>query len=160
MRMEPTAQATQPQADAARDILFVRIAWVMAILAAALRLLHYVRNPPVWCDELWLLRNIIGKSFLELLGPLLDVQAAPPLFLWVEHTLWLIFGDNILVLRVLPLMVSCGMMLLLVPLARHCLRPAALPWAVFRLLMRRRTQISDLFRWSTRRRKPCRSRRS
>ena len=92
-----------------------------------MRLYHYLRNPAVWCDELWLLRNIIGKGFLAQLGPLDDVQAAPPLFLWLERTVWLLCGDNIYALRLPPLLAGCGTMLLVVPLGRRCVSLAALP---------------------------------
>jgi hypothetical protein len=109
------------------------LVWGLVALALAVRVYHYLRNPPVWCDELWLLRNIVGKTFAELLGPLGDMQAAPPLFLWVEHVVWLLFGPGIYALRLLPLLASCGTVLLLVPLGRRCLRPAALPWAILLL---------------------------
>jgi hypothetical protein len=109
------------------------LVWALVSLALGLRLFHYLRNPAIWCDEVWLLRNIMGKSFLEQLGPLVDRQAAPPLFLWAERGLWIVFGSNLFVLRLLPLLASCGAVLLLVPLGRRCLRDGALPWAVLLL---------------------------
>jgi hypothetical protein len=118
---------------AASPCPYLRLAWILAGLSVALRVYQYLCNPPVWCDELWLLRNVVGKSFVEQLGPLSDIQAAPPLFLWVERLVWLLCGDGIFALRAFPLLASCLTMLLLVPLGRRCVRPAALPWAVLLL---------------------------
>jgi hypothetical protein len=108
----------------------ISLGWLLAVAGVGLRVIYYTRNQPVWCDELWLLRNIVAKSFRELLGPLSFVQAAPPLFLWLERSIYLLLGDNIFALRSLPLLASCATVVLLVPLARRCLSPEAVPWAV------------------------------
>jgi hypothetical protein len=104
--------------------------YLILMLGVGLRTYHYLRNPGVWMDELFLLRNIVGKSYSELLGPLVCDQAAPPLFLWIEHSVWLLLGDSPLALRLVPLLTSCGALLLLLPVARAFLRPAAIPWAL------------------------------
>jgi hypothetical protein len=96
------------------------VAWMVG-LGLGLRLYHYLRNPGVWLDELFVLRNVVGKGYLDLLGPLTDDQAAPPLFLWLERTLFLLFGDGTLGMRLLPLIASCGALLLLIPVARRLL---------------------------------------
>lgn len=109
---------------------YTRLTWILATVAIGIRAYHYLRNNPVWCDELWILRNIVGKSFLELLGPLTDIQAAPPLFLWIERVVYLLFGPSTYVMRLIPFLASCSAVLLLVPLGRRCLSPRALPWAI------------------------------
>jgi hypothetical protein len=129
----PTLPEPTPGADDWRGYPWKSVVWTLVALAIALRLYHFLRNPPVWCDELWLLRNITGMGFVEQLGPLKDVQAAPPLFLWVERLVWLGFGDNIYMLRLLPLLASCGTILLLLYLGCRWFRAAALPWAVLLL---------------------------
>src|SRR5207248_1288581 len=92
-----------------------------------------LRDPSMWHDEAALVLNAIGKSFGELLGPLFCSEAAPPLFLWVEHAAAVVLGDGTLALRLFPFLAGCGALLLFVPLARRTLDPAAVPWAVILL---------------------------
>jgi hypothetical protein len=107
--------------------------WVAAAvtLGLALRSYHYLRNPSMWHDEAALVVNVLDKDFGQLLGPLLFSEAAPPLFLWVERAVTLVFGDSTYALRLVPYLASCGALLLIVPLARRLLPPAAVPWPVF-----------------------------
>src|SRR5262249_5218742 len=56
--------------------------------------------------------------------------AAPPLFLWAERAVTLSLGDGTYALRLVPFLASCAALLLLAPLARRVLLPAAAPWAV------------------------------
>ena len=85
-------------------------------LGLVLRLYRYFLNTPVWRDELWILRNIVHKSFRELLGPLDAAQAAPPLFLWLERALFLCLGPSAMVMRLVPVLASCVALILMVPL--------------------------------------------
>jgi hypothetical protein len=119
-----------PSAPASRNGTSLWLIPSIVMLGLGLRVYHYLLNPGVWKDELFLLRNIVGKSYVELLGPLVCDQAAPPLFLWMEHSVWLALGDSTLVLRLIPLLASCGALLLLAPVARACLRAEAVPWAL------------------------------
>src|SRR5262249_10591781 len=96
----------------------------------ALRTFSYLRNPSVWHDEAALVLNVLGQGFADLLGPLFYAEAAPPLFLWAERAVVLLLGDSTYALRLLPFLASCAALLLLVPVARALLRPAAVPWAV------------------------------
>jgi hypothetical protein len=102
----------------------------LVALGLALRLFHYLRDPPVWQDEAFLILNLLGKGFADLLGPLDYNQAAPPLFLWAERTAVLLLGDSTLALRLLPCAASCLALLIMVPLARRLLHPEAVPWAL------------------------------
>src|SRR5262245_58421142 len=103
----------------------------LAVLAGlGLRAFQYVRNPSVWHDEAALVLNVLGKDFAELLGPLFFAEAAPPLFLWAERAVTLSLGDGTYALRLVPFLASCAALLLLAPLARRVLVPAAAPWAV------------------------------
>ena len=127
--MDASNQIDEPRQESADR--WIQFAWWLTIAAIGLRIFHFMRNPPIWCDEKWILRNITDKTFLEQLGPLFDIQAAPPLFLWGERSIWLLFGDNIFALRALPLLASCLGMLLLYRIGRIVLTSAAIPWAVF-----------------------------
>lgn len=102
----------------------------LIVLGLALRLYHYLVNPSMWHDEAALVLNVLRKSFAELLGPLLFSEAAPPLFLWIEKGVILALGDSTFALRLVPFLASCTALVLLVPLARRLLDPAAVPWAV------------------------------
>src|SRR6266404_4589599 len=64
------------------------------VLGLFLRLHHYLRNPSMWHDEAALVLNVFNKGFRELLGPLLFSQAAPPLFLWIERSVFLVLGES------------------------------------------------------------------
>lgn len=127
--MDATTQIEEPRHESSDR--WIQLAWWLTIAAVGLRVFHFVRNLPVWCDEKWILRNITDKTYIEQLGPLFDIQAAPPLFLWGERSLWLLFGDNIFALRSLPLLASCLGLLLLYRVGRLILTSAAIPWTVF-----------------------------
>src|SRR5262249_26208228 len=94
---------------------------------------HYLRDPSMWHDEAALVLNVLDKGFLGLLGPLSFAEAAPPLFLWIERAVTLLFGDGTYALRLVPFLASCGALLLMVPVVQHMLRPAAQPWALLLL---------------------------
>lgn len=100
------------------------------LLGLALRVWHFLRVPSVWHDEAALLVNVLGKNFAELLGPLTYAEAAPPLFLWIEHAVALVLGDGVTGLRLVPFLASCASLLLVTWTARQALAPAAAPWAV------------------------------
>jgi hypothetical protein len=103
------------------------------LLGLALRVYHYVSNPPVWHDEAALLVNVLGKGFAELLGPLYYSEAGPPLFLWLERAVALTLGDGTFALRLLPFLAGCAAFLVAVALARRLLSPWAVVW--FALLL-------------------------
>jgi hypothetical protein len=102
----------------------------LVVLGLGLRCYHYLRDPSMWHDEAALTLNVLHKGFADLLGPLFFAEAAPPLFLWVEKCVTLILGDGTYALRLVPFLASCASLLLLVPVARRLLSPAAVPWAV------------------------------
>ncbi|HEV8062564.1 MAG TPA: hypothetical protein VGP68_21975, partial [Gemmataceae bacterium] len=100
------------------------------LLGLALRAYHYGRNPSVWHDEAALILNVIGKSFVGLLGPLFFAEDGPPLFLWLERAIRLLLGDSVFSLRLLPFAASCAALVMLAITARRRLLPAAAPIAV------------------------------
>ncbi len=108
------------------------MSWVTAalLLGLGLRGYHYLRGPAVWHDEAALIVNVLDKDYAALLGPLRFHEAAPPLFLWLEKSVSLTLGDEPLALRLPCFLASCAALLLMVPIARRLLAPAAVPWAV------------------------------
>ncbi len=131
MHASTSSDLASQSANTSATDRWVRLAWWLTLAAIGLRIYHFLRNPAVWCDEIWILRNITDKTYIEQLGPLFDIQAAPPLFLWSERSIWLLFGDNIFALRSLPLLASCLGMLLLYRSGRLILSSAAIPWVIF-----------------------------
>lgn len=109
------------------------VPWVplLVTFGLGLRAYHYLINPSMWHDEAALVVNVLDKGFVELLGPLRFSEAAPPLFLWIEKVIELTLGESTFALRLVPFLASGTALLLLVPLARTLLPPAAVPWAVF-----------------------------
>ncbi|MCE9534367.1 MAG: hypothetical protein K8T89_25085 [Planctomycetes bacterium] len=103
---------------------------LMVGLGLLLRLVHLLRVPSVWHDEAALIINVIFIDFRQMLGPLLEHEAAPPLFLMAEHVVTLILGDSISVLRLLPFLASCASVVLVAMLAWKVLPREAAPWAV------------------------------
>lgn len=85
-----------------------RLAWVLVGVAMVLRLGYYVVGEPYWIDEAWLALNIVERGWLELLAPLDHRQGAPPGFLYLLRSAYLVGGANEYVLRVWPL--SFGLM--------------------------------------------------
>src|SRR5438045_5567747 len=110
----------------------MRISWTGAVLVVGLglRLYHYLRDPSMWHDEAALVLNVLDKGFVDLLGRLSFAEAAPPLFLWIERAVTLILGDSTYALRLLPLLASCATLVVILPVARRILEPAAVPWAL------------------------------
>jgi hypothetical protein len=108
--------------------LFVLIA--LLTLGLALRSYHYFREPSMWHDEAAVAVNVLSRSYAELLGPLTFHEAAPPLFLWLEKTVVLAFGDSVFALRLPAFLASCAALLLLAWAAVRLLEPRAAPWAV------------------------------
>ena len=80
-----------------------RGALVVVLVGAALRLAAYFSARSLWLDEAMLANNIVGRTFVGLLGPLGENQSAPWLFLFGERATAMLLGPNELALRLLPL---------------------------------------------------------
>lgn len=107
-----------------------RLTAVFVVGGLLLRLYHYALNHVIWYDESVLLANVLGKSFGQLLGPLDSEVAAPPFYLWTLKLIHLTVGDEPYVWRLFPLLAGCGLLFLLVPLARAVLTPYGAAFAV------------------------------
>ena len=72
------------------------------IFGVVVRLVQYLNNRSLWFDEANLALNIVNRSYLQLLSPLDNNQAAPPGFLWIEKLSIQVFGNNEYALRLFP----------------------------------------------------------
>jgi hypothetical protein len=96
-------------------------------LGAALRLIQYFSDRPLWYDEAMLANNILARSFAELAGPLGDAQIAPVGFLYLVKTATVGFGTSEHALRLVPLAMGLATLALFWGVASRVLpRPAAL----------------------------------
>ncbi|HEY7424108.1 MAG TPA: glycosyltransferase family 39 protein [Gemmataceae bacterium] len=102
-----------------RSRRYRRILLALLVLGIALRVRQYAACPSYWYDEAYLLVNVFDKSFLELLGPLRENQAAPPLFLWTLRALYQLAGGSEWCMRLPALAASMAGLLMMVPLARR-----------------------------------------
>jgi hypothetical protein len=103
---------------------------LLASAGVVLRLWAYLSNNSLWLDEAALVRNVIDRSPLELLGPLDYAQVAPQGFLLVEKTIVSLLGNSEWTLRLFPL--GCGLcaLALFSRLAAGTLTGWAVPYAV------------------------------
>jgi hypothetical protein len=94
-------------------------------LGIVLRVAEYLWNRSLWMDELSLASNIRGKSLSGLLGPLWNVQLAPPGFLAIEWLLAHAWGGGRYALRFFPLVSGIASLFLFERVARRGLGPRA-----------------------------------
>jgi hypothetical protein len=107
--------------------------WLLAallLLGAAARCRLYLFRPSYWYDEAYLLLNVFHKNTAELLGPLSDEQAAPPLFLLLLRGLYVLAGRGEWLLRLPAFAASVLGLALMVPLARLVVGRRGWLWAV------------------------------
>lgn len=115
----------------AQVIPWMKVAiWAAVILGVVLRLRHFLANRSLWLDEALLANALIGQPFEALLAPLANRQAAPLGFLAAVWSSVALLGSGEQALRLVSLVVSLGALLLMVPVTRRYLRPAAQPLAV------------------------------
>ena len=97
----PPEHQTAERGDRATHV--ARGALIVVLVGAALRLAAYFSARSLWLDEAMLANNIVGRTFVALLGPLGENQSAPWLFLFGERATAMLLGPNELALRLLPL---------------------------------------------------------
>ncbi len=106
------------------------LVFILIVLGIAVRIRQYAACPSYWYDESYLLLNVFNKSFVELLGPLRDNQAAPPLFLWLLRGLYHLGGGSEWSMRLPALAASLAGLFVMVPLARRISGPHGRLWAI------------------------------
>lgn len=85
------------------------------VLGILLRVVRYLLDFPLWCDETMLAANFLDRDYMDLFRPLDYRQVAPVLFLVIELATVKLLGFTELTLRLFPFV--CGV--LSVPLFRH-----------------------------------------
>jgi hypothetical protein len=107
-----------------------RLLLLLLAIGAAARVRYYAAHTSYWYDEAYLLLNVFRRSWLELLGPLQDDQAAPPLFLWCLRGLYRSIGGGEWAMRLPALAAGVLALVVLVPLARRAVGRRGWLWAV------------------------------
>jgi len=92
-------------------------------LGIAVRAIDMVSCRSLNLDEARLATNLAARSWIGLLSPLDMDQSAPPLFLWGQHLMLLLFGHGDCALRLLPGLAGVAAALLMYPFARRFLEP-------------------------------------
>ncbi len=108
----------------------VSLVTVLVAVGLGLRVVHFLANHTIWYDESVLLWNILDKSYLGLLGPLEYAVAAPPLFTFLLKSIAVLLGDSPMAWRAVPMLCSCGTLLLTPALVRRVLPANLVPVAV------------------------------
>ena len=98
-----TSSTVDETLDGDRGTRAARAVTAVILIGAALRLIAYLAARSLWLDEAMLANNIVGRTFVALLGPLGENQGAPWLFLLGERAAIVVAGPNELALRLLPL---------------------------------------------------------
>ncbi len=114
------------------------IALLIGILALGivLRLVSFVTDPSLRLDEVRIALNVATRSFGQLLPPLDYQQSAPPLFLWVEKALTVLFGLSDSTLRLFPLAAGVSLLLLTYGTFRRFVGAPAAVWGPRSLQLR------------------------
>lgn len=94
------------------------------------RLVQYLHNRSLWFDEANLALNIVNRSYLQLLSPLDNNQAAPPGFLWIEKLSIQLLGNNEYALRLFPFLAGIVSLIALFFFAKRYASEWAAPIAI------------------------------
>lgn len=122
-----TPVSVVPFADA-RTVALATTGFVA--LGVLLRVVRYLLNFPLWCDETMLAANFLDRGYRELLGPLDYRQVCPVVFLFVELTAVKLLGFTEMSLRLFPVLCGAGGVLLFRHVAGRIVRGEALLCAV------------------------------
>jgi len=119
-----------PSPARAPDRWWQYAAWAFCLAGAIARIAAYAQHRSLWYDEAAVALNIVRRGFFALLQPLDNQQTAPPLFLWAERVVVLVFGANEWSLRALPLLAGIATAPLMWRVARRLLPTSAAVIAV------------------------------
>jgi hypothetical protein len=107
--------------------------WALAgllVLGVVARVSAYLSCVSYWYDEAYVLLNVTHRTCGELLQPLADEQAAPPLFLFLLRGLYLLDGSPEWLMRLPAFLAGMAALALAVPLARLIVGRRGWFWAV------------------------------
>ena len=91
------------------------------ILGILLRLVRYLQNYPMWCDETMLAVNLLDRRWMDLAQPLAYRQVCPLGFLALEWVVVQLWGFSELTLRLFPILCALASVPLFFLLARRVL---------------------------------------
>jgi hypothetical protein len=131
-----SSPADPPQAPPSQRVATrrdVALACAIVVVGVILRAVQYFDQSSLWLDEAALARNVVDRSFLDLLRPLDYAQVAPVGFLWLERGAVLAFGASELSLRLLPFLASVLTLVLFAVLGNRVLPPPAAALATWLL---------------------------
>ena len=133
--LQPSARPPQGAASFFFPAAFLRRALPVVVAALVLlgllaRLRQYAAGASYWYDEAYLLLNIFDKDWRELLGPLRDNQAGPPVYFWSLRAVYRAAGPSEWVMRLPAFLASLLALFVMVPVARRFLPHAGWLWAV------------------------------
>jgi hypothetical protein len=100
---------------------FTRAAIGFVILGIILRLVRYLQNYPMWCDETMLAANLLDRRWIELVQPLDYRQICPMGLLALEWIIVHIYGFSEPSLRLIPVLCAIASVPLFHFLARKVL---------------------------------------
>jgi hypothetical protein len=100
---------------------FSRAAIFLVAIGIVLRLVRWLQNYPMWCDETMLAANLLDRDWTELAKPLAYRQVCPLGFLALEWIVVRLAGFSELSLRVVPVVCAVASVPLFHFLARHVL---------------------------------------
>ncbi len=80
-----------------------RVTFGLVILGIVLRLVRWLQNYPMWCDETMLAANLLDRGWTELARPLAYRQVCPLGFLALEWGVVRLVGFSELALRLVPI---------------------------------------------------------
>src|SRR5947208_22979 len=92
--------------------------YLVVVIGLALRLWLLLMNHSLWLDESSLALSILAGSFVELLFPLANGQAAPVGFLWLAKAVTVIAGSSEVSLRLVPFLAGSGAVLVFAAICR------------------------------------------
>jgi len=109
----------------ALERLYRLLPWILLVIGLALRIVAFMVNRSLWCDEAMLAHNVLDRSFLGLFQPLDFSQAAPTGFVASVKMMTLVFGDSEYALRLLSLLAGAASLPLFFLLAKRLGNPIA-----------------------------------
>jgi uncharacterized membrane protein len=107
-----------------------RVAWLVIVAGAVLRVAQYLSGRSLWLDEAMLALNIIRRPWAGLLLPLDYHQGAPVGYLMLVKAVTTVFGTGEMALRLVPVLAGLLALPLVYWLAQELLEPNAVLLAV------------------------------
>jgi len=104
----------------------IRIQFIIIVSGISLRLFHYIYNRSLWLDECYLTSGLLHMNYMDLATKVLDYQQKAPIgFLWLVKLSMNLFGNQEMVLRMIPLIAGIISLFLYSRICSYFLKPWA-----------------------------------